>query len=117
MSFVKNNWLCMLSLIFVIVIVVLYFYRKNTHNDRIEKRDKEIAVQELVIDSLEGVSDQYIDSLKYIRKDIVLYTDSVNDLKLERIAIRKSYERKIADIVSIPADSLYLEVARWLDER
>jgi hypothetical protein len=107
----------MLSLISVIIIVSLYFYRKNTHNERIEKRDKEIAVQEIVIDSLENLNELYVDSLKDIINDIGLFVDTVNHLKLERIEIRKDYERKIAAIVSIPADSLYLEVTRWLDER
>jgi hypothetical protein len=107
----------MLSLLSVIIIVATYYYRKNSFNERIERRDKEIATQELLIDSLESVGKFYLDTLKDIRKDIVLFEDSIYDLKLERIEIQKSYERKIADITSIPTDTIYLKVTRWLDSR
>lgn len=117
MKFIKKYWpwilLCGALLYFSIqgaVTTSNYKEAIQEKNDSIDVLDSRVQI--LVIE-LENSQDLFIQS----EDEILLYQDSLDKERTTITRNREIYEDAIIDLISIPSDTMYREVTRWLDSR
>jgi hypothetical protein len=89
----------------------------NDYRETLDIRNDSISILQDLNIELELQLQKNIDTLAINELDIIKYQDSIDDLKIKNIIDRRNYERKIADIIAIPTDSLYRDLTRWLDNQ
>jgi hypothetical protein len=115
MKFFQRYWPCILIAVFALYIIInsasdakAYKDTIQSHNDSIATLNRLNAVLEL---KLQASSELYEES----EQKISVYSDSIKALKKKNKADKIAYEKEIADIITIPADSLYLLVSDRLN--
>jgi len=115
LKFIKENWLS----IGIIIILIIILRAKGTEN-REYKRDMKV-----LSDSIHVMDMEYRlrgDSLSYAvkmastaLKERAIYQDSIRILKISLRNLTYRHEIEMDNLRSIPSDSLYVEVTRWLN--
>ena len=115
MNFFKRYWPCILIAVFALYITInsesdakAYKDTIQSHNDSISALNQLNAVLQLKVQ----VSNELYEKSE---QKISVYSDSIRALKKKNKADKIAYEKEIADIITIPADSLYLLVSDRLN--
>lgn len=117
LKFIKSN----LPWMIVIVILLVLLGRTNIRTINYRKEVKAVNDSITVLHRENAIVDEQLlessELLKLAEDEKRVYEDSLRNERLNIVTIKKRYEKAIADINSIPTDTLYLELTRWLDQR
>lgn len=117
MKFLKKNWPYILIVVLIIALIFVSRKKNSDYDDQISVMNDSIEVldnkNQILQIQVENSQELFVVS----ENDILLYQDTLDTYRATIYRNKKNYEAAIADIISIPTDSLYREVTRWLDNR
>lgn len=117
MKFLKKHIVCILIIICLGIMIYINFDRRTEFRDKVQIQNDSIKTLSGLNIGLELQLGASIDTLEIAEEKVQLYQDSLNTVRKRNYSLKKDYERKIADIIAIPTDSLYRDLTRWLDSR
>ena len=113
----KKYWPYILIIVLIAVLIFTNQKKNSDYKDQISIKNDSIEVldnkNQILQIQFERSQELFVDS----ENDILLYQDSLDAHRTTIYTNRKNYEAAIADITSIPTDSLYRDITRWLDNR
>lgn len=107
-------------MIIIILLAVLLFSSGKNNRDykaSIQMKNDSITVLNDLNYSLQSEMKFSLDTFKIIEQTILLYQDSLGNVRILNYRNNKAYEAKISDITSIPSDTMYRELSDWLNSR
>ena len=115
LKFIKENWLS----IGIIIILIIILRAKGTEN-REYKRDMKVLSDSIHVMDMEYRlrGDSLSNAVKMAStalKERAIYQDSIRILKISLRNLTYRHEIEMDNLRSIPSDSLYVEVTRWLN--
>jgi len=116
-DWLKNNW----PWVLVIVTAILVFFltrsctKMNDYKGDIKAKDElieQMMVEYQELEEREAAKKDSIQKLVLIAEDI---SDSLQDTRIDYINQKKRHAKQVADLNSIPTDTLYVDVTGQLD--